>query len=241
LYSWFTHCCSLAYVYFVKSLVMLLLCYYFSLYHCIWLYENKDNVEQELPILPEHPSFWAIKNLCSFSWTFPENSRRPGGFYFYMMFMINKQKKSESDYKCCKLAIYKITLSFRNLRLSSSERLCWVVWSITRSFTILQKCIFTWNMKLFLSCAGNFPVLKFIYKLAKIEKKTNKTKQKQKKVTLIYFTFWLVGQFTLAIWCEVPHCFEDRNATSRCIALDRLVMEMGCCLLDIYPYPPFPP
>jgi hypothetical protein len=41
-----------------------------------------------LLILPEHPSFWAIKKLCSFSWTFPENSRRPGGFYFYMMFMI---------------------------------------------------------------------------------------------------------------------------------------------------------
>jgi hypothetical protein len=33
----------------------------------------------------EHPSFWAIMKLCSFSWTFPENSRRPGGFYFYMM------------------------------------------------------------------------------------------------------------------------------------------------------------
>jgi hypothetical protein len=46
------------------------------------------HVEQELLILPEHPSFWAIKKLCSFSWTFPENSRRPGGFYFYMMFMI---------------------------------------------------------------------------------------------------------------------------------------------------------
>jgi hypothetical protein len=46
------------------------------------------HVEQELLILPEHLSFWAIKKLCSFSWTFPENSRRPGGFYFYMMFMI---------------------------------------------------------------------------------------------------------------------------------------------------------
>jgi hypothetical protein len=45
-------------------------------------------VEQELLILSEHPSFWAIKKLCSFSWTFPENSRRLGGFYFYMMFMI---------------------------------------------------------------------------------------------------------------------------------------------------------
>jgi hypothetical protein len=45
-------------------------------------------VEQELLILPEHPNFWAIKKLCSFSWTFPENSRRPGGIYFYMMFMI---------------------------------------------------------------------------------------------------------------------------------------------------------
>ena len=42
MYSWLTHCCSLTYVYFVKSLVMLLLCCYFSLYHCIWLYENKD-------------------------------------------------------------------------------------------------------------------------------------------------------------------------------------------------------
>jgi hypothetical protein len=27
---------------FVNSLVMLLLCCYFSVYHCIWLYENKD-------------------------------------------------------------------------------------------------------------------------------------------------------------------------------------------------------
>ena len=36
-------------------------------------------------------------------------------------------------------------------------------------------------MKLFLSCAGIFPVSKFIYKLAKIEKKqTNKQKQKTK-------------------------------------------------------------
>ena len=44
MYSWLTNCCSLTYryVYFVKSLVMLLLCCYFSLYHCIWLYENKD-------------------------------------------------------------------------------------------------------------------------------------------------------------------------------------------------------
>jgi hypothetical protein len=46
------------------------------------------HVEQELLILPEHPSLWAIKKFCSFSWTFPENSRQPGGFYFYMMFMI---------------------------------------------------------------------------------------------------------------------------------------------------------
>jgi hypothetical protein len=46
------------------------------------------HVNQELIILPEHPSFWAIKKLCSFSSTFPENSRRPSGFYFYMMFMI---------------------------------------------------------------------------------------------------------------------------------------------------------
>ena len=47
------------------------------------------------------------------------------------------KKKSESDYKCCKLEIYKLTPSFRNSRLSSSERLCWVVWSITRSFTLI--------------------------------------------------------------------------------------------------------
>jgi hypothetical protein len=49
----------------------------------------------------------------------------------------------------------------------------------------------------------------------------------------------LSGYSQLAIWCEVPHCVEDHNAASRCIALDRLVMEMGCCLLDIYPYPFF--
>ena len=35
-------------------------------------------------------------------------------------------------------------------------------------------------MKLFLSCAGNFPVSKFIYKLAKIEKKKKKKKKKKK-------------------------------------------------------------
>ena len=42
----------------------------------------------------------------------------------------------------------------------------------------------------------------------------------------------LILQF--AIWCEVPHCVEDHNVTSRCIVLDRLIMEIGCCLLDIY-------
>ena len=48
------------------------------------------HVEQELIILPEHPSFWAFKKLCSFSWTIPENSRRPGGLNCYMMFMISE-------------------------------------------------------------------------------------------------------------------------------------------------------
>ena len=48
-----------------------------------------------------------------------------------------KNKKSESDYKCCKLEIYKLTPSFRNSRLSSSERLCWAVWSITWPFTLI--------------------------------------------------------------------------------------------------------
>jgi hypothetical protein len=28
------------------------------------------HVEQELHNLPEHSNFWAIKKLCSFSWTF---------------------------------------------------------------------------------------------------------------------------------------------------------------------------
>ena len=55
---------------------------------------------------------------------------------FLLMSKTNK-KKSESDYKCCKLEIYKLTTSFRNSRLSSLERLCWVVWSITRSFTLI--------------------------------------------------------------------------------------------------------
>jgi hypothetical protein len=44
--------------------------------------------QNDLLVLPEHANFWAIKKLCSFSWTFPENSRWPGSFYFYMMFMI---------------------------------------------------------------------------------------------------------------------------------------------------------
>ena len=54
------------------------------------------HVEQELLILPEHPSFLAIKKLCSFSWTFPENSRQPGGFSFHMIskFFIAKFTKT---------------------------------------------------------------------------------------------------------------------------------------------------
>jgi hypothetical protein len=43
---------------------------------------------KNLKITHKRAGFWAIKKLCSFSWTFPENSRRPGGFYVYMMFMI---------------------------------------------------------------------------------------------------------------------------------------------------------
>jgi hypothetical protein len=38
-------------VYFVNSLVMLLLCCYFSLYQCIWLYENKDICENKTSLL----------------------------------------------------------------------------------------------------------------------------------------------------------------------------------------------
>jgi hypothetical protein len=41
---------------------------------------------------------------------------------FLLMSKSNKEK-SESDYKCCKLEIYKLTPSFRNSRLSSSEKL----------------------------------------------------------------------------------------------------------------------
>ena len=54
-----------------------------------------------------------------------------------MFLLMSKTNKKESDYKCCKLEIYKLTPSFRNSRLSSSERLCWVVWSITSSFTLI--------------------------------------------------------------------------------------------------------
>jgi hypothetical protein len=50
-------------------------------------------------------------------------------------FLANVENKQ--NYKCCKLEIYKLTPSFRNSRLSSSEMLCWVVWSITRSFTLI--------------------------------------------------------------------------------------------------------
>jgi hypothetical protein len=61
--------------------------------------------------------------------------------------MSKTKKKSESDYKCCKLQIYKLTPSFRNSRLSSSERLCWVVWSITRSFTLIYPYPFFFILK----------------------------------------------------------------------------------------------
>ena len=47
------------------------------------------------------------------------------------------KKQSESDYKYCKLEIYKLTPSFRNSGISSSERLCWAVWSITRPLTLI--------------------------------------------------------------------------------------------------------
>jgi hypothetical protein len=39
-------------------------------------------VEQELIILPEHHSFWAIKKLCCFSWTFPQKFKAARWFLF---------------------------------------------------------------------------------------------------------------------------------------------------------------
>jgi hypothetical protein len=65
-----THCCSLTYVYFVNILVMLLLCCYFSLYHCIWLYENKDiygilfDVFSVSIIVIMLPAIWRMVNIC---------------------------------------------------------------------------------------------------------------------------------------------------------------------------------
>ena len=34
------------------------------------------------------------------------------------------------------------------------------------------------------------------------------------KVTMIISLFDLSGHLQLGIWCEFPHCVEDRNATS---------------------------
>ena len=48
-----------------------------------------------------------------------------------------------------------------------------------------------------------------------------------------FFTLW--GHLGLALWCEVPHCVEDRMVTPRCFVLGRSNLEMACCLLDIYP------
>ena len=49
----------------------------------------------------------------------------------------------------------------------------------------------------------------------------------------LFLTLW--GHLGLALWCEVPHCVEDRTVTPRCFVLGRSNLEMGCCLLDIYP------
>ena len=47
----FLNLLNLLSVYFVNSLVMLLLCCYFSLYQSIWLYENKDICENKTSLL----------------------------------------------------------------------------------------------------------------------------------------------------------------------------------------------
>jgi hypothetical protein len=144
------------------------------------------------------------------------------------------------------LEIYKLTPSFRNSRLSSSERLCWIVWSITRSFTLIYPYPFffsfwntyfvineeksqisyitmyglshhqTWNMKLFLSCAGNFPVSKFIYKLVKIEKTNKQTKTKNKSRDLhkdcvcVSFWWWLMPYIVMKKFGTFLHLWQSR-------------------------------
>jgi hypothetical protein len=59
--------------------------------------------------------------------------------------------------------------------------------------TILQKCIFTWNMKLFLSCACNFPVSKFIEDFA--QTKYCSSNEKKKKNCRV----WYAGSY-LQVW-----------------------------------------
>jgi hypothetical protein len=79
------------------------------------------HVEQELHILPGHPSFSAIKKLCSFSWTFPENSRRPGE---------NPSKQNDI------LVVVKVTLIYFTFWLVGPFTACYMVWGSPLRWTI---------------------------------------------------------------------------------------------------------
>jgi hypothetical protein len=97
--------------------------------------------------------------------------------------------------------------------------------------TILQKCIFTWNMKLFLSCAGNFPVSKFIYKLVK-----QFCRQMSKHVSYETIFIWYGIRLQVNV---VPQCrntlqyvvsyvkfLEDVAETKYCSSNEKKIIQM---------------
>jgi hypothetical protein len=117
-----------------------------------------------------------------------------------------KQKKSENDYKCCKLEIYKLTPSFRNSRLSSSERLCWIVWSITRSFTLIYPypCFFSfWNTYFVINEEKSQISYITMYGISHHQNDTQ-TQSLCKSLLLFFcfclFVFFDFGQFIYKLW-----------------------------------------
>ena len=112
------------------------------------------------------------------------------------------KKKSESDYKCCKLEIYKLTPSFRDSRLSSSERLCWVVWSITRSFTLICPYPFFSILK-YLLCHKWRKVSNFLHYYVwhkSLSKWHTDTVFVQIPTFFFFFFFFDFGQFIYKLW-----------------------------------------
>ena len=117
------------------------------------------------------------------------------------------KKQSESDYKYCKLEIYKLTPSFRNSGISSSERLCWAVWSITRPLTLiyLYPVFFSFWNTYFVINEEKFQIAYITMYGISHHQNDTQTQSLCKSLLLFYvfvclFVFSIFGQFIYKLW-----------------------------------------